>query len=74
MTDHGIGIAPEFHQKIFDKFGQIEAKQSRERVGSGLGLTFCRMAVEAHGGRIWVESVPEESFTSFRFTLPMQRA
>jgi len=74
VTDHGIGIAPEFHQKIFDKFGQIEAKQSRERVGSGLGLTFCRMAVEAHGGRIWVESVPEESFTSFRFTLPMQRA
>lgn len=74
VTDHGTGIAPEFHQKIFDKFGQVEAKQSRERVGSGLGLTFCRMAAEAHGGRIWVESVPEEGFTTFCFTLPRPAA
>ena len=54
VTDNGPGIAPEFHKRIFEKFGQVEDQTNR--VGTGLGLTFCKMAVEAHGGRIGVES------------------
>ena len=54
VTDNGPGIAPEYHQRIFEKFGQIEDRQ--HRVGTGLGLTFCKLAVEAHGGHINVES------------------
>lgn len=54
VTDAGPGIAPEFHQRIFEKFGQVE--DCTNRLGTGLGLTFCKMAVEAHGGRIGVES------------------
>ncbi len=54
VTDTGCGIAPEYHQRIFDKFGQAEDRHNR--VGTGLGLAFCKLAVEAHGGRIGVES------------------
>jgi len=54
VTDAGPGIAPEFHRRIFDKFGQVEDR--RNRLGTGLGLTFCKLAVEAHSGRIGVES------------------
>jgi len=60
VTDAGPGIAPEYHESIFEKFGQVEPR-SEGRVGStGLGLTFCKLAVEAHGGRIGVESRPGE--------------
>lgn len=54
VTDTGPGIAPENHQRIFEKFGQVDAGSSR--VGTGLGLAFCKLAVEAHGGRIGVDS------------------
>ena len=54
VTDTGPGIAPEYHQRIFEKFGQVE--DGTNRLGTGLGLTFCKLAVEAHGGRIGVES------------------
>ena len=54
VTDTGPGIAPEYHHRIFEKFGQVEDRQNR--VGTGLGLTFCKLAVEAHGGHIGVES------------------
>jgi signal transduction histidine kinase len=54
VTDTGPGIAPEYHQRIFEKFGQVEDRTNR--VGTGLGLAFCKLAVEAHGGRIGVES------------------
>ena len=54
VTDAGPGIAPEYHQRIFEKFGQVEDRKNR--LGTGLGLTFCKLAVEAHGGRIGVES------------------
>jgi len=56
VYDNGGGIPKEFQEKIFDKFGQVEGKKTKVRIGTGLGLTFCKMAVEAHGGRIWVES------------------
>ena len=68
VTDTGRGIAPEYHQMIFQKFGQAELRQ--ERLGTGLGLAFCKLAVEAHGGQIGVESEPGQGST-FWFTLPL---
>ena len=68
VGDNGPGIAPEFYQKIFEKFGQLESGQSRQ--GTGLGLTFCKLAVEAHGGAIGVHSQVGEGST-FWFTLKL---
>ncbi|MCK5255236.1 MAG: response regulator, partial [Deltaproteobacteria bacterium] len=56
VRDNGKGIPREFQQKIFEKFGQVDADFSDRKNSTGLGLTFCRMAVEAHQGKIWVES------------------
>ena len=56
VTDDGPGIAPEFQEKIFDKFGQVENRQQGGKFSTGLGLTFCKLAVEAHGGTIGVNS------------------
>lgn len=56
VQDHGPGIAPEFQQAIFDKFFQITKKHDGRRYSTGLGLTFCKMAVEAHRGTIAVQS------------------
>ncbi len=56
VTDQGPGIPPEYHQHIFDKFGQVESRKENGNHSTGLGLTFCKLAVEAHGGRIGVES------------------
>lgn len=69
VADTGPGIPPEYHQRIFEKFGQIE-QPGKERRGTGLGLPFCKMAVEAHGGQIWVESEVGRGST-FYFSLPM---
>jgi two-component system sensor histidine kinase/response regulator len=67
VVDTGAGIPPEHHKRIFEKFGQVQ--KDGPRVGTGLGLTFCRLAVEAHGGNIHVESEPSKGST-FRFELP----
>jgi signal transduction histidine kinase len=56
VADAGRGIAPELREKIFERFVQIENPSGASaRAGRGLGLTFCKLAVEAHGGSIWVE-------------------
>jgi signal transduction histidine kinase len=56
VADAGSGIPPEMRDKIFDPFMQVESGEHQvARAGRGLGLTFCKVAVEAHGGRIWVE-------------------
>ncbi|HQE98582.1 MAG TPA: ATP-binding protein, partial [Anaerolineae bacterium] len=68
VEDTGSGIPPEFLGRIFEKFTQAE-KDARAHRGTGLGLTFCKMAVEAHGGRIWVESELGKGST-FSFALP----
>lgn len=57
VSDSGLGIAPEDLERIFSKFYQGGTEHSA-RKGQGLGLAFCRLAVEAHGGRIWAESEP----------------
>ncbi|MCA9979675.1 MAG: GAF domain-containing protein, partial [Anaerolineales bacterium] len=54
VSDQGPGIPRRYREVIFEKFRRIEDKQARK--GIGLGLAFCRLAVEAHGGRIWVDS------------------
>ncbi|MFT5468361.1 MAG: two-component system sensor histidine kinase/response regulator [Verrucomicrobiales bacterium] len=69
VRDSGAGIAPEFHEKIFEKFTQVEGTTRADVPSTGLGLTFCRLAIEAHGGRIGVESAPGEG-SLFWFTLP----
>jgi signal transduction histidine kinase len=56
VADAGKGIPPELRERVFDPFVQVEgAARTQSRGGRGLGLTFCKLAVEAHGGRIWVE-------------------
>jgi signal transduction histidine kinase len=56
VTDRGPGIPPEMREKIFDRFVQLDRSSAdASRSGRGLGLTFCKLAVEAHGGRVWVE-------------------
>ncbi|MCJ7580498.1 MAG: response regulator [Candidatus Aminicenantes bacterium] len=71
VKDNGNGLEPEYHQRIFDKFEQVELKKSGASVGiGGLGLTFCKMAVEAHGGEIWVESDGNAKGCTFKFMIP----
>jgi signal transduction histidine kinase len=56
VADQGSGVPPDQHERIFDRFVQIDSStQLASRSGRGLGLTFCKAAIEAHGGRIWVE-------------------
>ncbi len=70
VRDTGEGIPPEDQERIFEKFGQVESRKAGHKMSTGLGLAFCRLAVEAHGGRIWVESTLSEG-SNFRFTLPL---
>ncbi len=67
VADNGPGIPLEERERVFEKFHQLEA--GKKAGGAGIGLAFCKMAVEAHGGRIWVDSAPGQGST-FRFTLP----
>jgi signal transduction histidine kinase len=56
VKDQGAGIPPEFRSRIFEKYVRLERNmQTAAHRSMGLGLAFCRMAAEAHGGRIWVE-------------------
>lgn len=69
IQDSGEGIPKKYHKKIFERFFQIEMRRLGHRNDTGLGLAFCKMAVEALGGRIWVESEPGKG-SCFTFSLP----
>jgi len=69
VQDNGPGIAAEYRQKIFEKFAQVELPAGRQQNSTGLGLTFCKLAVEAHGGHIGVDG-EEGKGSTFWFELP----
>ncbi len=69
IQDYGTGISEDQLPYVFAKFSQAEARDSGVTRSTGLGLTFCKMAIEGHGGKIWVDSEISEG-SSFFFTLP----
>jgi PAS domain S-box-containing protein len=70
VRDHGIGIAPDFIQRLFSRYERYE-KSSTKIIGTGLGLAITRQIIELHGGRVWVDSVAGAG-SEFHFTLPLQ--
>jgi signal transduction histidine kinase len=70
VSDNGPGIPPEYHEIIFRKFEQVKKPEIPRVRSSGLGLAFCKLAVEAHGGRIWVRS-SEGQGSHFHIALPL---
>lgn len=69
VRDTGVGIAPEFHERIFERFFQIPREHERRTGGQGLGLAVVKLIVELHGGSVRVDNVPAGG-SVFTCTLP----
>jgi len=72
VADNGPGIPPEYHEVIFRKFERVKTAGVPGTRSSGLGLAFCKLVVDAHGGRIWVQSAGEGKGSAFHIALPMK--
>jgi signal transduction histidine kinase len=72
VRDHGVGIPADALTKVFEKFYQVARPTSRRYKGSGLGLAIVKQIVEAHQGRVHVESIPNQGSTFF-FWLPVYK-
>ncbi len=70
VADEGAGIPDDLKGKVFDKFFQIESGRIYRKTTTGLGLTFCKLVVDAHGGRLWVE---DNEGGGTRFILPSRK-
>jgi signal transduction histidine kinase len=71
VIDQGPGVPLGSREKIFEKFGQVEGATHRRPYSSGLGLTFCQLVVQKHGGQIAVDDGPGGVGSRFWFTLPL---
>jgi K+-sensing histidine kinase KdpD len=72
VADNGPGIPPEYHELIFRKFERVKNPNIPRTRSSGLGLAFCKLVIDAHGGRIWVRSPGEGQGSAFHMYLPVQ--
>jgi two-component system, OmpR family, phosphate regulon sensor histidine kinase PhoR len=70
VADTGIGIPQVEQERIFERFYRVDAARSREAGGTGLGLSIARHIMDAHGGRLWVESAVGEG-SRFHFSIPV---
>jgi signal transduction histidine kinase len=70
VGDEGIGIPASEQERIFERFYRVDNRSTRHVSGAGLGLAVSRGIIQAHGGRIWVESAPRKG-SSFCFTVPL---
>ncbi len=66
VRDNGVGIEPQYHERVFGLFDKLDARSE----GTGIGLALVKRIVEVHGGRIWLESTGLNTGTTFFFTLP----
>jgi signal transduction histidine kinase len=71
VADQGIGLSTEQKQMIFERFYQVDGTSTRRHGGMGIGLALCRAIVQAHNGRVWVESAGPGQGTTFFIALPV---
>jgi light-regulated signal transduction histidine kinase (bacteriophytochrome) len=72
VTDNGIGIDPQYADRIFIIFQRLHPRDAYD--GTGIGLAMCRKVIEHHGGRIWLQVGDNGGGSTFRFTLPVPDA
>ena len=74
VVNQGVNIPSDAQQMIFEKFGQAAQTKEKNKLGTGLGLNFCRLVMEAHNGKIWVASPPPQfsQGAAFYLSLPLQ--